>query len=98
MEKVIASKIIQEDIIDAMHNMQERGEFPNTIVVSPKEFAHLRTLPGFNPDSLYGTQVIENEMGTIEGLVIRVLTETTPPNSIYLKTEELGKDFPFKWV
>ena len=95
MEKVISNGITQKDIVDAIEKMLERDEYPNTITMNPEMFYHIRTLPGYSEHFLYGIQIIDNEMGTIEGLVIQVVPNFG--NSIYVHTKPINKKINFKW-
>lgn len=97
MEQVIASVITQDDIIDAMAKMQERGEFPNTISLNPNQFCKLKQLPGYSEDFLYGCQVVNYEMGAIEGLIVQVIPGVSD-KGIYLSIKPLGEKFKMKWV
>ena len=72
-ETTIASTIGQYDIVNAIARMQTTNIFPNTIVLNPTGFSHLRKLPMYNSEMLYGKPVYQTgEMGHIEGLVVLV--------------------------
>ena len=86
-EDVKPSVINSNDIVDAMAKMQERGIFPSMLVTTPKGYAALRLLPSYNPEFLYGKEVVENELGAIEGLVVQVLVDL-PENTMYLEAND----------
>lgn len=72
-ETTLAGTIGQYDIVDAIARMQTANLYANTLVVNPTGFSHLRKLPMYNSQMLYGKAVYQSgEMGHIEGLVVLV--------------------------
>ena len=72
-ETTIAGSIGQYDIVEAISRMQTNNLYPDTLVVNPTGFSHLRKLPMYNSQMLYGKPVYQSgEFGHIEGLVVLV--------------------------
>ncbi len=72
-ETTISGTIGQYDLVDAVARMQTTNLYPDTLVVNPTGFSHLRKLPMYNSQMLYGKPVYQSgEMGHIEGLVVLV--------------------------
>ena len=68
----------QNSILEAMGRMNKRSEmnYPgNVLLISEENFYEIKTLPGYNPGTLYGKKVINYECGNIEGLVVVVSEE-----------------------
>ncbi len=95
MEQVKPKSITREDIIDAIMRMQERGEFPNTISMNPKQYCKLRSFPNYSEEFLYGCQIVNYEMGSIEGLIIQVIPGLDD-KSIYVSKKNLTEN-NLKW-
>ena len=83
-ETTLAGTIGQYDIVDAISRMQVNNLFPNTLVVNPTGFSHLRKLPMYNSAMLYGEPVYQSgEMGHIEGLVV-LMSQNCPSGEAYI--------------
>lgn len=83
MKEQVKPSISQNDIVDAISKMVNRKEYPNVLVTSVKGFSLIRKFPGYSPNFLYGKQIIENEMGHIEGLVVQVIIDL-PHDIMYI--------------
>ena len=74
----LVEEITQNSILEAMERMHKRSEmnYPgNVLLISEEKFNEIKTLPGYNSDTLYGKKVINYECGNIEGLVVVVSEE-----------------------
>lgn len=72
-ETTISGSIGQYDLVEAISRMQTNNLYPDTLVVNPTGFSHLRKLPMYNSQMLYGKPVYQSgEFGHIEGLVVLV--------------------------
>ena len=83
-ETTLAGTLGQYDIVNAISRMQVNNLFPNTLVVNPTGFSHLRKLPMYNSAMLYGDPVYQSgEMGHIEGLVV-LMSQNCPAGEAYV--------------
>lgn len=87
MKEQIKPSISQDDIVAAISKMINRKEYPNVLVTSVKGFSLIRKFPGYSPNFLYEKQIIENEMGHIEGLVVQVITDF-PSDIMYIECDK----------
>lgn len=88
-ETTLAGTIGQYDIVDAISRMQANNLYPDTLVLNPAGFAHLRRLPMYNSQMLYGKPVYQSgEFGHIEGLVVLV-SVNCPANSAFVINSNL---------
>jgi len=74
----------QFDVLKAIGRMQKRNLYPNVIIVNSTGYSHIRKLPMFSNEFLYGAPIIdEGEMGSFEGLVV-VVSMKCPPNFAFI--------------
>lgn len=83
----IANSVGQFDIVNAKKRLMVNNLFPDSLVLSPKQWAQISKLPMYHADYLYGRPAYETgELGNIEGLRVLVSqqAETVSANSSYV--------------
>lgn len=74
----------QVDIINAIEKLVNKKQYPDTLIVNPTGYSHIRKLAMFNSNFLYGKPLYDGiEFGHFEGLVV-VVSQNCPPNFVFL--------------